>query len=151
MLKQDITEVRKARHKQTQEDFTPPEVIKMLCDRNELMFEDFSKTVCDPCCGSGNILRYILKERYKHCESEQDLIAALSTMYGTELMQDNTEECHMKILRDIKEYFTEHKISYNEENIKPILEKNIVCADTFKWDYENWKPIEEKSTSVALF
>ena len=57
----------------------------------------------------------------------------------------------MKILRDIKEYFTEHKISYNEENIKPILEKNIVCADTFKWDYENWKPIEEKSTSVALF
>ena len=59
MLKQDITEVRKARHKQTQEDFTPPEVIKMLCDRNELMFEDLSKTVCDPCCGSGNILRYI--------------------------------------------------------------------------------------------
>ena len=123
----------------------------MLCEGNELMFEDFSKTVCDPCCGSGNIIRYILKKRFKHCSSEKDLIAALSTMYGTELMQDNIEECHMKILKDIKLYFGDNNIQYKEENIKPIIEKNIVCADTFKWDYENWKPLEEKFDSVSLF
>lgn len=151
MLKQDITEHRKSRHKETQEDFTPPEVIKLLCNGNEAMFEDFTKTVCDPCCGSGNIIRYILKERYKHCKSENDLIRALSTIYGTELMQDNLEECHMKILKDIKQYFTEHNISYKEKNIIPILEKNIVCTDTFKWDYENWKPIKENFDSVSLF
>ena len=61
------------------------------------------------------------------------------------------EKYHIKILKDIKEYFSGHNISYKEEHIRPIIEKNIVCGDTFKWDYENWCPLKEKSDSIALF
>lgn len=32
MLEQDITEKRKERHKITQEDFTPPEIVSLLCN-----------------------------------------------------------------------------------------------------------------------
>lgn len=34
MLEQDITEKRKERHKITQEDFTPPEIVSLLCNIN---------------------------------------------------------------------------------------------------------------------
>ena len=32
MLEQDITEKRQERHKITQEDFTPPEIVSLLCN-----------------------------------------------------------------------------------------------------------------------
>ena len=45
---------------------------------------------------------------------------------------------------------TEH----TENALSPIdfmlFDNNIVCTDTFKWDYENWCPIKE-SKCEALF
>lgn len=145
MLEKDINDKRKERHKVTQEDFTPPQIVELLCQGSEELFTDFSKTFCDPCCGIGNILLYILRKRLEHCKTQKECIQAIETCYGTELMDDNTEECKEHIYNLIKEF------NFNVDNkIKDIVNHNIVCTDTFKWNYELWQPIIEEHCD-ALF
>lgn len=143
MLKQDITDKRKERHQKTQEDFTPVEICKILFEGQYELFKDFSKTFCDPCCGTGNIIRYLVRERLKYCITKEDVYKALSSIYGTELMEDNTEECRSKILFDCLEWSSKNNIDLEDKKIIDILKFNIVCTDTFKWDYDNWKLLED--------
>ena len=141
MLKDDINEKRKARHHKTQEDFTPVEICKILFEGQDELFSNFNKTFCDPCCGTGNIIRYLLRERLNNCKKPIDVYKALETIYGTELMEDNTEECRQKILNDCMKWSLEHNVDLIDKKLMSIIEHNIVCTDTFKWDYENWKSL----------
>lgn len=141
MLKNDITDKRKERHQKTQEDFTPVEICHILFEVQDELYKDFSKTFCDPCCGTGNIIRYLLKERLKYCKVEEDVYKALETIYGTELMKDNTEECKQKILMDCLRWSSSHDLDLKDKKLMQIIENNIVCTDTFKWDYKNWKTL----------
>ena len=141
MLKNDITDKRKERHQKTQEDFTPVEICHILFEGQDELFTDFNKTFCDPCCGTGNIIRYLLKERLNHCVKSNDVYKALETIYGTELMEDNTDECKQKILIDCLKWSSSHDLDLKDKKLMQIIEHNIVCTDTFKWDYENWKEI----------
>ena len=138
MLEQDITQKRKDRHHITQEDFTPPEVIEMLFkDIPQDLYTDFSKTFCDPCAGIGNILVYVLNRRLEYCKSEDDILNALSTLYGVELMEDNLEELQYTLLTAIlinSKYNSDTFIS----KIWEILKRNFVCSDAIDWDFENW-------------
>lgn len=143
MLKNNITKERKERHHITQEDFTPDSIIDiMVQDLPDDLYIDFSKLMLDPCAGNGNILIYVFNKRLEYCKSELDVYNALSTIYGTELMEDNVQECYerfIQILIDCPFYI-------DEEKAENILKHNIVCTDTFKWDYENWEPIKEAKT-----
>lgn len=141
MLKSDITKERKERHHITQEDFTPVEIVKEMCDMvSTELFTDFSKTFCDTCCGIGNIICYIVEQRLKYCKTDKDKVKAISTIYGVELMQDNVDACKERI----------YNLVGKTPEIEKIVNNNIVCSDFFKWDFENWKPIKE-NTSVELF
>ena len=142
MLKDDINKKRKARHHKTQEDFTPVEICHILFEGQDELFSNFNKTFCDPCCGTGNIIRYLLRERLNNCKKPIDVYKALGTIYGTELMEDNTEECRQKILYDCMKWSSEHNVDLIDRKLISIIEHNIVCTDTFKWDYENWKQCE---------
>lgn len=150
MLEKDITDKRKERHQKTQEDFTPVEICHILFEGQDELFKNFKKTFCDPCCGTGNIIRYLVHERLKHCSTKKDVYNALSSIYGTELMQDNTLECRQKILYDCLEWSSEHDIDLKDKKIMKILKNNIVCTDTFKWDYENWISLEPKNEQKQL-
>ena len=141
MLKDDINEKRKARHQKTQEDFTPTEICRILFEGQDELFSNFKKTFCDPCCGTGNIIRYLLRERLNYCKTSTDVYKALETIYGTELMEDNTKECKQKILYDCLKWSSEHDVDLRDGKLISIIEHNIVCTDTFKWDYENWKEL----------
>ena len=141
MLKDDINDKRKERHKKTQEDFTPVEICKILFDGQDELLKNFNKTFCDPCCGTGNIIRYLLRERLNYCSSENDVYNALSSIYGTELMEDNTEECKQHIFNDCIQWASDNKIELIDKKLLSIIEHNIVCVDTFKWDYENWQTL----------
>ena len=138
MLKEDINEKRKSRHKQTQEDFTPESIVKLLCEGSEELFTNFNKTFLDPCMGSGNIIIYILRKRFENCKTQKECQSAIETAYGTELMDDNTEQAKNRIMNLIEEFG--FKVT---PTIKFIINHNIVCTDTFKWNYELWQPIKE--------
>ena len=141
MLKDDINEKRKERHKKTQEDFTPVEICHLLFEGQNELFSNFEKTFCDPSCGTWNIIRYLLRERLNNCKKPIDVYKALETIYGTELMEDNTEECRQKMLYDCMKWSSEHNVDLIDKKLISIIEHNIVCTDTFKWDYENWKSL----------
>ena len=47
-------------------------------------------------------------------------------------------------------FSAKHNMNLKDKKIIEILNHNIVCTDTFKWDYENWGPIKEYKNE-ALF
>ena len=149
----DISDKRIARRKRnpnleisgTQEFFTP----KILCDKMldnipEEDGKDITKTFLDPTCGNGNFLVNIYERKLKYCNSVNDSLIAIKSIYGKELMDDNTNECRNRLYLLFKEFcdnrnLTEEQFKLAKSKCINILKHNIVCTDTFKWDYENWK------------
>ena len=139
------TETRVARRKgkhSTSEYFTPYSLIKKMADKTPReSWADTTKTFIDPCFGSGNILLYIIWNRIQH---GIDWYTALSTCYGVELMPDNVQEAKDRIIELLKSL----NIDFNEQEARAIMNHNLVCSDFFKWDFENWQPIPERSKEL---
>lgn len=123
----------KERIKKNGEVFTPFSVIDQLISKiPEEQWKDPKARFLDPCAGNGQILIGMLKKRLASGISTED---AVKTLYGVELMQDNRDLCVKRILEIVGPKYAE------------IVNHNIVCADFFKWDFENWKPKEEVNKS----
>lgn len=119
----------KTRIKQNGEVFTPFSIVEQLIKKiPDEKWKDPNATFLDPCAGNGQILLGMLKKRLASGISVED---AVKTLYGVELMQDNRDLCVQRILEIVGPKYSK------------IVNKNIVCADFFKWDFENWKPKEE--------
>ena len=131
------TEIRKERRKgskSTQEFFTPYSIIKRMGDK--ISEEDWSnpnKTFCEPCFGHGQFVIYIIWNRIQH---GIDWKTALKTCYGVELMQDNVDEAHGRIIK----LFDTLDIDYDEDVAMDIMLRNLVCHDFFTWNFEEWRP-----------
>ena len=111
---------KQARVKATGEIFTPtPLVEKLLDEMPEELFKDPAKTVLDPSCGDGQFLASAL---YRKIENGIDFETALSTIYGVDLMEDNVALCRERLL-------------CGREDLRHIVEKNIVCHDALTYDY----------------
>ena len=130
----------------TQEFFTPYSIIKKMCDKiSEEDWSDPEKTFCEPCFGNG---QFILAIIYKRLMSGVDLMTTLKTLFGVELMEDNVQETKDRIL----DMLDKMEIEYHRPSVMKILNKNLVCSDFFKWDFENWCPIKEYTyESIRLF
>ena len=123
----------KERIKKNGEVFTPFSVIdQMISKIPEEQWKEPKARFLDPCAGSGNILIRMLEKRLASGISTED---AVKTLYGVELMQDNRDLCVKRILEIVGPEYAK------------IVNRNIVCADFFKWDFENWKPKEEVDDS----
>lgn len=108
------------RVKATGEVFTPTPLVQEVLDNlPEETFKDPSKTFIDPTCGDGQFLGEIL---IRKLENGIDFETALSTIYGVDLMQDNIDLCRERLL-------------CGREDLRHIVEKNIVCADGLEYDY----------------
>lgn len=101
------------------EYFTPDELIsKHISDIN------INEKYIDNCCGTGNWLIKILEMKL---EAGIDHAVALSQLYGVEFQQDSTEICRDRLLM-------------GNENLRHIVEKNIVCADALTYNYTFGEP-----------
>ena len=80
---------------------------------------DETKTACDASCGDGAFLGEIL---IRKVENGIEFEKALSTIYGVDIMQDNVDLCRERLL-------------CGQEHLRPIVEKNIVCADALRYHY----------------
>ena len=146
MLKEDVNDKRKERHAITQEDFTPVNICRVMFETATELYTDFSKTMLDPCCGIGNLLLYCLEHRLENCKTEDDLYAAVSSLYGTELMDDNVCECKQRFIAVLGKA----NIQYDKKRMTEILDANIICTDSNDWDYENWRK-KPKYVTPPLF
>ena len=108
------------RVKQTAEVFTPTHQVQDILDTMEPeMFTDPEKTFLDPSCGDGQFLSEVL---IRKVESGIDFEQALSTIYGVDLMPDNVKLCQDRLL-------------CGREDLRHIVEQNIVCADGLRYHY----------------
>jgi len=121
-------EKRKARKKITAEDFTPSWLVEQMLDKlNEYGEESWEegKSFLDPACGTGNMLVCVLQRKIK---LGHDPTKALTTIYGTDIMDDNIKECRLRLLKIIKDSGVDITI----EHIKSVF-NNIVATRLLKY------------------
>ena len=133
---------RKERRKETAEDFTPTEIVNEMLDKlPENVWHDASKTFLDNSAGIGNLLVAVLERKLEH---KHDPIAAISTLYGVELMPDNVDEIKKRLFTRISD-----KVDPSQhDRAWKILNHNIVCHDSLDWDFDNWKPLTPKQKAL---
>jgi type I restriction-modification system DNA methylase subunit len=108
------------RIKSTGEVFTPTKLVQEILDKVPTeIFIDSNKTYLDPSCGDGQFLGEVL---IRKVENGIDFEQALSTIYGVDLMRDNVDLCRERLL-------------CGQEHLRPIVEKNIVCADALRYHF----------------
>jgi hypothetical protein len=111
---------QKARVKATGEVFTPTPLVQEVLDKlPQEQFVDPNKTFLDPACGDGQFLGEVL---IRKMENGSTFEQALETVYGVDLMEDNVELCRERLL-------------CGREDLRHIVEKNIVCADGLRYHY----------------
>ena len=108
------------RIKSTQEVFTPTPLVQEILDKMDpSLFQDPTQEFIDPTCGDGQFLGEVL---IKKLENGIDFETALSNLFGVDLMQDNVDLCRERLL-------------CGREDLRHIVEKNIVCADALTYNY----------------
>ena len=113
-------EREKTRVKSTGEVFTPTTLVQEMLDQlPQELFKDPTKTFLDPTCGDGQWLGEVL---IRKVENGIDFKTALSHIYGADLMPDNVKLCQDRLL-------------CGREDLRHIVEQNIVCADALKYHY----------------
>ena len=116
----DGVERYRSRAKKNGEVFTPTPLVEDILNRlNPELFNDPTKTIIEPSCGDGQFLASIL---YRKLQNGINFETALSTIYGADLMQDNVELCRERLL-------------CGREDLRHIVEKNIVCADALRYHF----------------
>ena len=110
----------KTRIKATAEVFTPTDLVQNILNKfDKDLFKDPTKTFLDPSCGDGQFLGEVL---IKKIENGIDFEQALSTIYGVDIMEDNVDLCRARLL-------------CGRDDLKHIVEKNIVCADALRYNF----------------
>lgn len=123
--------------KPTAEFFTPYSIVKRMADKiPDEDWADPKKKLLEPCFGNGQFVIYMV---YKRLENNVDWKTTLETLYGVELMQDNVDETKDRVVSLLNAM----GIDFDEEVAREIMDKNLVCSDFFKWDFELWRPLEK--------
>lgn len=139
VTKQVKSKQRAAEHGEV---FTAEREVKAMCDLVSQECDRIDSRFLEPACGNGNFLAEILsrklstvKKLYKSNPYDFDRysVLAVSSIYGVDIMADNTEECRNRLYGIWeKEYKSVCKKFYNEETctaVNYILHKNILCGN----------------------
>ena len=124
-----------SRIKDTGEVFTPTELVREMLKQIPIdQFTDPDKTFLDNSCGDGQFLGEVL---IRKMENDSTFEEALSTVYGVDLMIDNVDLCRERLL-------------CGREDLRHIVEKNIVCADALRYHYrfDGSDPYETENDKV---
>lgn len=115
----EINDVRQERKKETAEVFTPGQLVDEILNQLPSSVWKEEKTFIDPACGNGNFLLAVLSRKLA---LGHDPIKAIKSIYGTDIMQDNIDECRLRLLSLLEE--------------KGIKVDKIICglvASNIKW------------------
>lgn len=122
----------------TGEVFTPTPLVQELLEQiSSSQFSDPAKTFLDNSCGDGQFLGEVLIRKMEHGSTFEQ---ALQTIYGVDLMQDNVDLCRERLL-------------CGREDLRHIVEQNIVCADalTYHYRFDGSRPVDSPNTFEELF
>jgi len=136
------------------EVFTAEREVNAMLDLVKHETERIDSRFLEPACGDGNFLAEILrrklavvKSRYgkNAADYERYAVIAVTSIYGVELLSDNTDECRKRMFEifDI-EYTVNCKKEANDdtrEAVRHILRHNILCGDALTMKTTDGVPI----------
>ena len=140
------------------EVFTSEREVNAMLDLVKPETERIESRFLEPACGDGNFLAEILRRKLKvalkaskykgklfTADYEKKAILALCSIYGVELLQDNTDICRERLFAIWdKEYTKRMKTEANDiaRNVaRFVLRKNILCGDTLTMKKADGSPI----------
>jgi hypothetical protein len=139
MEQQTISKQRVADHGEV---FTSEREVNAMLDLVKQETERIDSRFLEPACGTGNFLTEILerklqvvekKYRKSQLEFERNLVLAISSIYGIDILEDNVSECRKRLFDIADEKYTalfKKKAKDDVRHVmKFILEKNIIWGD----------------------
>ena len=122
----------KARVNKFAEVFTAEREVKAMCDLiPSEVWEDIDSRFLEPACGNGNFLVEIFERKLNQCESAEQGLQALRSIYGIDIQQDNVEESKQRLFDMFITQFP--KVPAITAIIAAqILENNIICGDSLE-------------------
>lgn len=132
------------------EVFTPRWMVDAMLDLVKDESERIESRFLEPACGSGNFLIPVLerklttvKARYSKSEFENPHFAllALMSIYGIELLEDNTVECRAKLLETFSAYLKVTETDPVYAAAMHVLSANIVEGDALTMLNPDGSPI----------
>lgn len=119
----------KKRVKEFGEVFTPEDIVKDMCNiiPSEI-WENIEHTFLEPACGNGNFLVEILRRKLEKCNSEEECLISLKSIYGIDILSDNVEESKCRMLDIVRFNYG----FFVAEKAKKILDFQIICGDSLQ-------------------
>jgi len=132
------------------EVFTPPWMVNAMLDLVKGESERIDSRFLEPACGSGNFLIPVLKRklatveaRYRSnlFEKQHHALLALMSIYGIELLEDNTLECRDGLVSTFVEYSKSTSDQALSAAAQAVVTANIVNGDALTMMNTSGQPI----------
>lgn len=132
------------------EVFTPRWMVDDMLDLVKDESERIDSRFLEPACGSGNFLVPVLERklgtvraRYGKSEFENRHYAllALMSIYGIELLEDNTLECRANLLATFANYLKVDETDTTYQAAQNVLAANIIQGDALTMQNPDGSPI----------
>ena len=149
--KQVVSRQRVADHGEV---YTAKREVNAMLDLVKEETERIDSRFLEPACGTGNFLVEILnrkmeavKRQYAKNRYEYDLASAqaVSSMYGVELLPDNTQICRNRLLKQFLDIYKQHQQEEASADLQKciqyLLKKNILCGDALTMLQQDGQPI----------
>lgn len=130
------------------EVFTAEREVNAMLDLVKQETERIDSRFLEPACGNGNFLAEILRRKMAVVESrysknqtefERYAVLAVSSIYGVDILEDNTVECRERLFKIFDEKYTQiYKEECKEEcrnSVHFLLKRNILWGDAL--DFTN--------------
>jgi hypothetical protein len=120
------------------EVFTPSWMVEDMLDLVKYESERIDSRFLEPACGSGNFLVKVLQRKLvtveqqfgkSEFEKRHHALFALMCVYGIELLEDNTNECRLNLLRVFADYLGIADDSVWSSAGQKVLAANIIQGD----------------------
>lgn len=139
MDKQTVSKKRVADHGEV---FTSEREVNAMLDLVKQETERIESRFLEPACGTGNFLTKILERKLRVIETryrknqlefERNLVLAVSSIYGIDILEDNAIECRKRLFEIVDKAYTAlfKKTAKDEIGrvIQFILDRNIIHGD----------------------
>ncbi len=138
------------------EVFSPTFIVQKMCDYIERVAVDVDHKVLDPACGTGSFLCEILRRRLQSIQTETQLLSAVATLYGVDILPDNIQITRNNLANIIQQFLSADPSFAQTHNyqLQPLLamflEHNLICAD-FLHDHKQLIFVDWQNTGKYHF
>jgi hypothetical protein len=132
------------------EVFTPPWMVEAMLDLVKGESERIDSRFLEPACGSGNFLIPVLRRKLATVETrygsnvfekQHHALLALMSIYGIELLEDNTLECRVNLVATFVDYCRVPTDQPLFAAAQAVVKTNIVNGDALTMMDASGQPI----------